>query len=432
MGNLKSTVSGQDVTRLGDFATASSGGKTLFLSVGEPSGDQHAARLIRELRRYNPTLRFRGFGGPLMRQAGCHIDHDMTQMAVVGLVEVLPKLRQFFRLADAAEEIFRSGAVDGVLLVDFPGFNWHIAKRAKRYGLPVHYYLPPQLWAWGGWRVRKMRRSVDHVMSVLKLEQQWYDDHGVANSYVGHPFFDAVAEQPLDEKLLDRLDTRKTAGDTLVAVLPGSRNHEVQKNFPLMLEAIRRLSATHPHVRFLVGAFRDSHALWCRSQLTAADRQLPIDIFVGRTSEVIEASRCAMMVSGSVSLELLARGKPAAVLYRVGRILHTYARLMVRVKSITLVNLMAGRTLFPEMVSVGRPQPAIDFLCRSVTSMLDDDYYYQTLTTQLAELQASQGGSGATARAADVLLSQLGWTGPERYSLPAPSSSPQISRSQAA
>src|SRR5690606_1691315 len=153
--------------------------------------------------------------------------HDLTQMAVVGLVEVLPKLRQFFRLADAAEEVFRSGAVDGVLLVDFPGFNWHIAKRAKRYGLPVHYYLPPQLWAWGGWRVRKLRRSVDHVLSVLKLEQQWYDEHGVPNSYVGHPFFDAVVEQPLDHVLLDRLEERRVAGDRLVAVLPGSRNHEV-------------------------------------------------------------------------------------------------------------------------------------------------------------------------------------------------------------
>jgi lipid-A-disaccharide synthase len=384
--------------------------KTLFLSAGEPSGDQHAARLIQQLRSRSAGLQFRGFGGPAMQQSGCQLDHDLTQMAVVGLVEVLPKLREFFRLADAAEEVFRSGAVDGVLLVDFPGFNWHIAKRAKRYGLPVHYYLPPQLWAWGGWRVKKMRRYVDHVLSVLQLEQQWYDDHGVANTYVGHPFFDCVAEKVLDPALIGRLAERQLAGDRLVAVLPGSRNHEVRRNFPLMLAAIRRLAAKHPEARFLVAALRDSHGLWCRDQMTSEDRRLPIDIFVGKTSEVIEASHCAMMVSGSVSLEMLARSTPAAVIYRVGRLLHAYGRMMVRVKNITLVNLMAERTIFPEFVSVGRCDGAIDFLERSVDAMLCDDYYYQSLQMQMAELRSQQGSCGGTAHAAEVLLEQLAWS----------------------
>jgi len=385
------------------------GGKTLFLSVGEPSGDQHAGRLIREISRRQANVRFRGFGGEAMRDCGCVIDHDLTKMAVVGLLEVLPKLREFFRIADRAEDIFRSGSVDAVLLVDFPGFNWHIAKRAKKYGIPVFYYLPPQLWAWGGWRVRKMRRSVDHVLSVLKLEQQWYDDHGVENTYVGHPFFDAVAEQPLDSRVMDRLAARRQQGERLVAVLPGSRNHEVQRNFPLMLESIRRLSKQHADARFLIGALRDTHGLWCRNQMTAEDRKLPIDIFVGKTSEVIQASHCGMMVSGSVSLELLARGKPASVIYRVGRFLHAYARLMVKVKSITLVNLMAGRTIFPEMVSVGNPEPAIEYLCRSTSAMLSDDFYYQSLVSQMEELRADQGNAGGIARAADVLLNKLAW-----------------------
>jgi len=324
-------------------------------------------------------------------------------------LEVLPKLREFFRIADEAEEIFRSGSVDAVLLVDFPGFNWHIAKRAKKYGIPVYYYLPPQLWAWGGWRVRKMRRSVDHVLSVLKLEQQWYNDHGVENTYVGHPFFDAVAEQPLDPLVMDRLAARRQQGERLVAVLPGSRNHEVHRNFPIMLESIRRLSKQHPHVRFLIGALRDTHGLWCRNQMSEEDRKLPIDIFVGKTSEVIQASHCGMMVSGSVSLELLARGKPASVIYRVGRFLRAYAGLMVKVKSITLVNLMAGKTIFPEMVSVGNPEPAVEYLCRSTSAMLNDDFYYQSLVSQMELLRAEQGSAGGITRAADVLLSKLQW-----------------------
>jgi lipid-A-disaccharide synthase len=383
--------------------------KNLFLSVGEPSGDQHAARLVQALRRKRNDIRFTGFGGQSMRAAGCQLEHDMTKMAIVGLVEVIPKLREFFRLADEAEASFKTGKIDGVLCVDFPGFNWHIAKRAKKYDIPVHYYLPPQLWAWGAWRLAKMRRSVDHLLTVLPFEDEWYRTRGMETTYVGHPFFDAVENKSLDQRLLDRFDDLNCSGERLVAVLPGSRDHEVHRNFPLMLEAIRRLSRKHRDARFLVGAFRDTHGLWCRQQLKPEDRRLPIDIFVGKASEVIEASECAMMVSGSVSLELLARGTPAAVLYRVGRILHAYAKMVVRVKSITLVNLMAGQTIFPEMVSVGSAEPAIEFLYESVSAMLQDDYYRKNLTRQMNELRATQAVPGASDRAADALLSRLGW-----------------------
>ncbi|MGV3485659.1 MAG: lipid-A-disaccharide synthase [Planctomycetaceae bacterium] len=383
--------------------------KNIFLSVGEPSGDQHAARLIQSLRRQRNDLQFSGFGGQSMRAAGCQLEHDLTKMAVVGLVEVLPKLREFFRLADQAEAMFKSGNVDGVLLVDFPGFNWHIAKRAKRYGIPVLYYLPPQLWAWGGWRIKKMQRHVDHLLTVLPFEDQWFREHAMQTTYVGHPFFDAVEAKSLDQRLLDRFDDLNCSGERLIAVLPGSRDHEVHRNFPLMLEAIRRLARKHRDARFLIAAFRDSHGLWCRQQLSHEDRRLPIDIFVGKTSEVIDASECAMMVSGSVSLELLARGTPAAVLYRVGRVLHSYAKMVVHVNSITLVNLMAGKTLFPEMVSVGRAEPAIEFLHQSVAAMLRDDYYRQGLRKEMNELCAVQAVPGATDRAADALLHQLGW-----------------------
>ena len=342
----------------------------IFFSVGEPSGDQHAARLIDELRRATGQIQTRGFGGQAMQRAGCRLDRDLTQHAVVGLVEVLPKLRQFFRFADEAEAIFRSGETDAVVLVDFPGFNWHIAKRAKRYGIPVYYYCPPQLWAWGGWRVRKMRRTVDHVLAVLPIEEEYFGKHDIPTTFVGHPFFDAVAHQQLDQTVLQRFDQRTGDGDQLVAVLPGSRTHEVQRNWPLMLRSIRELSNRNPAARFLVAAYRDSQCVWCRDQLTDHDQALPIEFFVGRTSEVIESARCAMMVSGSVSLELMARRTPAAVMYRVGRFLYSFARCVVGVDSLTLPNLMSKRKVFPEIVSVGNPQPAVDFLTESVDAML--------------------------------------------------------------
>ena len=374
--------------------------KTIFFSVGEPSGDQHAARLIDEIRELGANVRFRGFGGQAMREAGCRLDRDLTRHAVVGLIEVLPKIREFFRFADEAEAIFKAGGVDAVVLVDFPGFNWHIARRAKRYGIPVYYYCPPQLWAWGGWRVRKMRRCVDHVLAVLPIEETYFGGHGIPVTYVGHPFFDAVASQPLDPKLMSRLRGKRSAGETLVAVLPGSRTHEVHQNWPMMLESIRQLSRRHGSAKFLVAAYRDNHCLWCRRQLTDADADLPVEFFVGRTSEIVDASRCAMMVSGSVSLELMARRTPAAVVYRVGRLLYTFGKFFVGVDSLTLPNLMGKRKVFPEMVSVGKPQPAIEFLTGSIDALLDDAFYYRQTVRQLDELCDAYATAGASRRAA--------------------------------
>ncbi len=374
--------------------------KSIFFSVGEPSGDQHAARLIHHLRASFPEIQTTGFGGEAMAAAGCDLKLDLTKHAVVGLLEVLPKLREFFRFVDQAESIFQTGDIDAVVLVDFPGFNWHIAKRAKRYGIPVYYYCPPQLWAWGGWRIRKMRRYVDHVLAVLPIEQEYFSKHGIATKYVGHPFFDAVASATLDDQLLKRFSDQAHQGAKLVAVLPGSRTHEVQRTFPIMLESIRKLASEHADARFLVAAYRDRHCLWCRNQLNELDATLPIEFYVDRTSEIIEAARCAMMVSGSVSLELMARRTPAAVTYRIGRLLYAFAKSVVKLDTITLPNMMSGRKVFPEFVSVGSTKPAVEFFNESIGAYLRDEFYYQQTLRQLDELREKYAGGGASEKAA--------------------------------
>ncbi len=381
--------------------------KTIFFSVGEPSGDQHAARLIRELLGIDRDVQTRGFGGPAMRAAGCRLDRDLTGESVVGLLEAVPKVRRFFSYAAEAEQAFEAGEVDAVVLVDFPGFNWHIAKRAKRHGVPVIYYCPPQLWAWAAWRIRKMKRTVDEVLAVLPIEEAFYSGHGIPTRFVGHPFFDAVRQNPLDAKLMSRLDSVRESGESLVAVLPGSRDHEVHRNWPIMLASIRELHRKHPRARFLVAGYRDRHAVWARDRLAAADRSLPIEFFVGRTSELIEAADCAMMVSGSVSLELMARRTPAAVIYRVGRVLRTFARLAVRVDTMTLPNLMAGRKVFPEFVSTGDPAPAVEFLTASIDAFLGDRYYYRDSVRRLGALEAKYAQPGASANAARCLADRL-------------------------
>jgi lipid-A-disaccharide synthase len=400
-------IDGQHTTR--QDAVDEVMGQRIFFSVGEPSGDLHAANLIECMRRMDPTTRVRGFGGSKMIQAGLDLDFDLTSMAVVGISEVLPKLREFFRIADIAEGCFRRGEVDGVVLVDFPGFNWHIAKRAKKYGLPVYYYLPPQLWAWGSWRIRKMRRYVDHVLCNLPFEQEWFQSRGMKTTLVGHPFFDEVANHVLDHKfMLQWRDNNRLQ----VSVLPGSREHEVHRIWPMQLQIIRQLAHEFPEVEFMVATLKDSHALWCRSQMTASDQSLPIHIFSGKTSEILELSDCTLMKSGSVSLEVMARGKPAAVMYHVSNTTYAIGKTLVKCPYMSLPNLIAQAPLMPEFLSHGSIHSrssvrAIEAITQEMVRLLGDPQYRKLQRQRLCELSSRVARTGASDVAARTILREL-------------------------
>jgi lipid-A-disaccharide synthase len=329
-------------------------------------------------------------------------------LAVVGFVEVVPKLREFFRVAHIASDIFDQQRPDAVVLVDFPGFNWHIAKRAKQRGIPVIYYLPPQLWAWGGWRIRKMRRYVDHVICNLPFEQEWYAQRKMSVEYVGHPFFDEVRER--------RLDTRFMAlwgeHDALqVAVLPGSRTRELNRIWPMQLAAIRELNRRHPGTRFLVACLKDRHCLWCAQQLRNEDRDLNIEFFVGKTSEIIELADCALMKSGSVSLEMLARGTPSVVVYHASRSLYLIGSCVSTVKSMTLPNLIAGRTIMPEFLAVGATGPTIQNSIAAMDRLLSDPDERQRQRQELQILCSQVTRPGVSQHAAQSVWSHLGLSG---------------------
>lgn len=397
----------------------------IFFSVGEPSGDQHAAHLIGELKRRRPDLTVRGYGGPLMQRAGCRLLYPMTNLAVMGFLQVVPLLWRFIKLYRQAKSCFRESRPDAVILVDFPGFNWWIARAAKAAGIPVFYYLPPQLWAWASWRVRRMRRFVDHVLCGLPFEKQWYADRGIHADYVGHPFFDEVAEYPLDQEFITKWSpspsTPLPLGEGLgvratVGILPGSRRHEVTRNWPLMMHIIRSLHAQHPDVRFLVACYRKSHRKLCETLLngrrTCDSTQLPIHFFVGKTPEIIETADCCVMVSGSVSLEMLARKTPAAVLYRCSRLFYSVMRHLVSVEFITLPNLIAGREVLPEWVIAWSPRRDVRSITRTLDGWLSDHSVLANKVEELSALHQEVVQVGATSRAADVILDRL--SGPAR------------------
>ncbi|MGH7200908.1 MAG: lipid-A-disaccharide synthase [Planctomycetaceae bacterium] len=378
----------------------------LFFSVGEPSGDQHAAHLMQELRRQRPDATFSGYGGPLMERAGCRLDYRLTDLAVMGFARVLPLLRQFYGLVKQAEVTFRSDPPDAVVLVDFPGFNWWIARKAKAAGIPVFYYLPPQLWAWAPWRIRRMRKFVDHVLCSLPFETDWYAARGMTNvEYVGHPFFDEVADHPLDAGFCRAW--RSSNGKRTVGVLPGSRNSEIDTLWPLMLRIMQRVHDEHPAARFLVACYKPEHREKCKTMLRAAKVDLPLHLFTGKTPEIIESADCCLMASGSVSLEMLARATPAVVFYHLSPLLYPIVRPLVRLDSMTLPNLISGRRLLPEYLVSYRPGRDVAVMADVLTNWLNDEKHLAGARADLAELRDEIVRTGATRRAAASILNRL-------------------------
>jgi lipid-A-disaccharide synthase len=401
---------------------------TIFFSAGEPSGDLHGANLIRALKARCPQVECVGFGGPKMQEAGCRLHVDLTALAVMFLLRVLLNLHVFIRLVRQARKFFREQKPDAVVLIDYPGFNWYIARAAKAEGIPVFYYSPPQIWAWARWRVRKMRRNVDHVLCGLPFEATWFQQHGCNATFVGHPYFDEVTQHPLDQAFLAR--QRKQPG-RLVTILPGSRNQEVTHNLHWLIKAARLVHERVPDVRFAIASFKPHQAEIARQQ--AGESGLPIEVHLGKTPELIHLAECAMAVSGSVSLELLYYTCPTVILYWIAPLIslgHWLFRKLriLGVKYITLVNLLNADELFPTDISPYDPsQPDADKVlfpeyatCQDKTRQiaahvigwLSDEPARRARIAQLQELKTRVCHSGASATAAEYIFSAIGRSEP--------------------
>ncbi|WP_437204183.1 lipid-A-disaccharide synthase [Planctomicrobium sp. SH664] len=376
----------------------------LFFSAGEPSGDQHAAQVMQQLKKRHPGIRLSGFGGPEMAAAGQDRLYQLTDLAVMGLAGVLPLLKTFWRLYKEAEAFLLKEKPDGVVLVDFPGFNWWIAKAAKRAGVPVFYYCPPQLWAWAPWRIRKVHRWVTCVLSVLKFEADWYRNRNVDVELVGHPFFDEVAAHPLDQQAVRAI---QAGTDRVVGILPGSRKQEVERNFPIMLQVIEALHRKHPDVRFPVACFKQWHYDRCAQLLAAHGGNLPVDLHLSRTPEVIEAADCCLMVSGSVSLELLARKTPAVVLYKAGLFIYCIGIFLGTIKYMSLPNLIADRVVMPEFPFWHKQRSATRQMIKTLDHWLSDPQALAHVQQEVSQLADDVVATGGVARAAEVLLQRL-------------------------
>lgn len=391
----------------------------LFLSVGEPSGDAHAAHLIEHFRSADPTFTACGFGGPRMKTAGFDLRFELTNLAIMGGHGILGKLGTFFRLAKQAEEIFDQERPDGCVLIDFPGFNMHIAKRAKQRGIPVFWYCPPQTWAWGGWRIKKVRKYVDHVICTLPFEYDYYRSEGVSATLVGHPYFDELATHVADANIIYRYQDAKRP---LITILPGSRDQEIRNNLDVFLKAAKIISRHCPEARFAIAAYKDAHAETAR--LACEKIGLEADVHVGKTLDLIAAAHSCLAVSGSVSLQLLWHAKPTVIHYKLDRFHYTVGQFVRRVKYITLVNLIATGELHPRDLKYFSPdQPDADQipmpeyvtlgdasnqLAAHFVDWLGNPKEHARRVGMLSAIRSRVTEPGATGRAAAFIQQQIG------------------------
>ena len=389
----------------------------VFLSAGEPSGDHHAALLVRAIKARRPDVECVGLGGPCMAAEGCVLVADLTRLAVMWFLRVILNIHRFVDLARQAERSFLDAKPDVCVLVDFPGFHWWLAWRAKRHGIPVVFYCPPQIWAWASWRIGKMRRLVDHVLSALPFEHDWFTAQGMTSTLVGHPFFDELetASRPV-----------VTDDRPLVVLLPGSRSQEIEDNLASILRAAALVHQQVPAARFVVGALHERHAARVRDEIRSFGGTLDgLDVAVeaGRTRSVIAAASAAIAVSGSVSLELLAARVPTVIVYRIGAIAAIVQSWFRHARFITLVNLLACRdpivpargvwlpprevpaadpeAVYPEYLAV--QDPARHAAARVVEWLLDPQARRHTLG-RIEAVAARVARSGSAARAAEAVL----------------------------
>lgn len=387
----------------------------IFFSAGEPSGDLHSASLIHALREQYPDLQLSGFGGHHMQAAGCEILYPLAEYPVIGFLPVVARIGRFLKLASEADRCFRQHRPNAVVLVDNPGFNWWIARRAKFHRIPVFYFLPPQIWAWATWRVAKMRRFVDHVLCSMPFEERWYHDRGVNATFTGHPYFDELRHQQLDPDFL--AEYTSTPESPVIGILPGSRTSEVTRIFPAYLRVAQRIAHDFPAARFPIACLKPQHLEFVAQHITAARPAFHIRAHLGRTPEIIRASHVCLSKSGSVSLELLYHTKPSTILYQVSRVDYYGIYRILRgigvmgAKYITLVNLLADRELFPEFVSCTDVSEAIS---GRMLGWLRNRAAHAEIVSELARLKLRVAQPGATERTAAYILDALDIARPQR------------------
>ena len=370
--------------------------RSIMIVAGEASGDMHGARLCAAICALAPDTRIFGMGGERMRAAGADLLADVSRRAGVGTTEVVSGIPELYRVYRLLRTALEEEPPTVLVLVDFPEFNLRLAGAARRLGVPVVYFVPPQIWVWRRWRIRTIRRRVSLVLAVFPFERALYADAGVPVEFVGHPVLDALGTAPSREEA--RRALRVEGAPLVIGLLPGSRRREASELIPLMTEAAERLRKRWPHARFLLAQAPTLDDELVESALAKA----PAVGVVKNAPAVIRASDLALVASGTATLETGLLGTPMVVCYRVSRLSELLARILVRVPWINLVNLTLGRAAVPELRL--RHEMTVERLVDEASRLIDSQEAREAQRAAFAELHGQLGERGVALRAASLVL----------------------------
>jgi lipid-A-disaccharide synthase len=363
----------------------------LAIVAGEASGDLHAAEVVRELKRLDPALQTFGIGGDLLAGEGMRVLHHAREMGIVGLFNVLRNLRMFRRIFNELVETIARERPDAVILVDYPDFNLRLARRCKAMKIRVIYYISPQVWAWRRRRVEQVKRYVDRMLVIFPFEEDFYRQHNVPVTYVGHPLIDELRGAPASLPAGQRATLH-------IALMPGSRRHEIEALLPPMLEAVSILKREREVDAFVIQAptIASAQLLAIMQREGIYVRVVPHD-----RGEALSEADVALSSSGTATLESAIVGTPVVVMYRLSAATHWLARRLVKLPNFSLVNIVAGKRVVPELLQHDVNGARIAVEVRTLLEQRD------RVRGDLADVRKKLGAPGASRRAAEAIMRAL-------------------------
>lgn len=372
------------------------GGKKVLIIAGEASGDLHGSNLVRELARLDPGLRFFGVGSSRMREAGVTLLADASSISVVGITEVVTHLFTIYGVYAKLRRFIREERPDLLILIDFPDFNLRVGAVAKKAGVPVLYYVSPQVWVWRKGRIRTIARIAELMVPVFPFEVGLYERSGVPVRYAGHPLLDIVRSRFTPEEARRELGldpARRT-----VAILPGSRNSEIRNLLPDMLGAARILLDRHPGLQFVLPAAPTLGSGALLPFLEAAGA--PVKLVDGRVYDVLRAADAAMVASGTATLETGLMSVPMVILYRVSRLTALIVGMLASFDHVGLVNIVGGKRIVPELL---QNDVSAQNIADELDAILSDPARSARIRTELSDVRRHLGEEGTSARVAAIV-----------------------------
>ena len=374
--------------------------KNILIVAGEASGDLHAAVLVKQIKMLQPQWRFFGLGGEKLQEQGVQICYNIVELAVVGLFEVLKNLKKFQKIFQGLLAQVEAKQPALAILVDYPGFNLRLAKELKKRNIPVIYYISPQVWAWGGERIKLIKKCVARMIVFFKFEEDLYKKENIPVSFVGHPLLDIVKPSLSKEDLLHKLNipSRRYA----IALLPGSREKEVKNILPIMLDTAKILAEDLPEIQFFL--LRSPTVKEDVFKRILSRYKLPLYLLNNLTYDGIAASDFALVASGTATLETAILLTPMAILYKVSFLSWLYLRMIIKVPYIGMVNIIAQERVVPEFIQYEARAPKI---ASYIKYILTNPKELNRIKGILSSVTQKLGEKQASIRAAEVIASHL-------------------------